>query len=104
MACRLPAWKRNFLITQRDRIAAQLTSIEDAIDKSISTGNISNYEFQDGEGKQKTTYRNINQLLEARDALELEYERILNRLCCRGVVNLGLNRYRYNNYTYPVYR
>lgn len=96
MPC-LPAWKKKLLIAKRDRLTTQLESIEIVIDNAIATGTISNYELDTGQGKQKVTYRNINELTKARSALELELARVMNKLCCRGVVNLGLRRYNGNN-------
>ena len=80
------------LIAQRDKVKTFLDAIDAAFLAGLTNANISSYEFDSGEGKQKTSYRNVNELMKARDALEIEYSRILNRLCGRGVVNFGLKR------------
>ncbi len=95
MSCpRIPTWKRRLLIARRDKLEEQLEAIENAIDEGISDSNISSYEFDSGDGKQKTSYRNLNEVLKARETLELEYNRVLNRLCGKGIINLNLTRHR----------
>jgi len=100
MTCNLPSWKRTMLIARRDKLKTQIENIETVIDKAITSGHLSGIEFDSGDGKEKSTYRNLNEIRKFQESLEYEYERVLNRLLCRGVVNLGLRRYRFSNNRY----
>ena len=90
---RLSSWRRTLLIARRDKLIAQIVALDLIVDKGIDRAHLSGIEFDSGEGRQKTTYRNLNEVLRAREDLETELNRVLNRLCCRGVVNMGLKRY-----------
>jgi hypothetical protein len=92
MAC-LPNWRKTLLIAKRDKLIAQITILDDVYTDALSTGKISSYKLNTGAGEQQTSYRNLNELKKALDALEIELARVFNKLCCRGVVNLGLRRY-----------
>jgi hypothetical protein len=100
MAC-LSAAKRAELIARRDKLITQIAAMDDAIDEGIDRAHLSSIEFDSGDGKEKSSYRNINEVIKARDALELELARVNNRLCGRGVVNMTLRRNRcYGNRRY----
>lgn len=91
MPC-LPAWKKSLLIARRDKLITQLTAIETAIDEGLTNANISSYEFDSGDGKQKTSYRNLNEVFKARETLELELERTYNQLRQVGLLNMSMRR------------
>ena len=93
MAC-LSTWKKTLLIAKRDKLIAQITILNDVYTDALATGKISSYKLNTGAGEQQTSYRNINEIKKALDDLETELSSVLNKLCCRGVVNLGLRRYR----------
>ncbi len=96
MVC-LPSWKRNRLKLRRDKLIAQIDALDITMDEAIASGKIVSYEFDSGEGKQKATYRSINELEKLRETLEARLARIFNELACRSVVNLNLNRYGRGN-------
>ena len=91
MAC-LSAWRRSMLITRRDNLTAQITSINTVIDAAILSGKVNSIEFDSGEGKQKTSYRSLNELQKMVDGLEIRLDQVLNALRGAGVVNMGLKR------------
>lgn len=96
MVC-LPSWKRKRLILRRDKLISQIDALDITMDEAITSGKFASYEFDSGEGKQKTTYRSINELEKLRETLEARLARVFNELSCRSVVNLNLNRYGRGN-------
>ena len=88
----LPPWKRTALQTQLLALRTQYTSLQDTITSAISSGHISEIEFDSGEGKQKTKYRSLKQLQAFSIILEGQIESLENRLNYKGLVNLNLNR------------
>ncbi len=94
----LAPWRKTQLQIRRDKLEKQIAALDVAIDQGVDRGHISNYEFDSGEGKHKTTYRNLNEVIKARDLMEAQLQRIYSQLSCRAVVNLNLRRYRHLNH------
>lgn len=91
MSC-LSQWKRTILQAQLVKLREQYTSLQDTIDKAITKGHLSNIEFDSGEGKQKSSYRSLNELQKYEKELEQRIESLENRLQCKGLINLNLSR------------
>jgi len=92
MAC-LPLWRITYLKNRRDKLTSQLTLMDTTIDSAITSGQFVSLSLDSGEGKEQSIYRSLPTLIKARDALENELNRIYNKLCGRGVVNMGLKRH-----------
>ena len=91
MSC-LPQWKRTQLQAKLIKLRAQSIAVEDVIDKAILSGNLSNIEFDSGEGKQKSGYRSLNELQKYSMTLDTRIEQLENRLLCKGLINIGMKR------------
>jgi chromosome segregation ATPase len=91
MAC-LSSTTRTVLKARLEKLTARLTALSDTIDKAIERGHLSGIEFDSGDGKEKSTYRNINEIRRYEKEIENEISRIEDRLNCAGLVNLRLVR------------
>jgi hypothetical protein len=91
MSC-LSATRRTALIARRDKLIAQIAAAETTLDNAIERGHLTSIEMDSGDGKEKSSYRNPEDLRKFINNLELSLERVLNTLACRGVVNFALRR------------
>ena len=89
----LPQWRITLYKKRRDALVAQLDELYNTILPALTSGKIKSYEFDSGEGKQKTSYASVTDLQKLIQLLESNLDRIYNKLACTGVVNLNLRRY-----------
>jgi hypothetical protein len=91
MTC-LPQWKITQLQNRLIKLREQSDRLETIIDNAIDSGVLSGIEFDSGEGKEKSTYRSLPQLQLYQKQLWQSIENLENRLQCKGLINVGLNR------------
>lgn len=78
----------------RDDIAAldlQIAALNEAIKNSSG---IESYKFDSGEGSQTTKYRSLTEMIDTRDCLNAERNRLCNILGGKGLANMRLRRFR----------
>jgi len=89
----LPQWRITLYKKRRDQLELMIDELYNTILPALTSGKIKSYEFDSGEGKQKTSYTSVVQLQKLIQLLESNLDRIYNKLACRAVVNLSLRRY-----------
>ena len=86
---------------RRDRIKKrieileiQLEHLEDALTNNVSAGggHVKEYSFNSGEGTQRTVYRRIDEVMDARDRVESQLERLYRIIGGRGIVSINVRR------------
>ncbi|MCK5127566.1 MAG: hypothetical protein KAR42_15020 [candidate division Zixibacteria bacterium] len=81
----------------RTRISASIAAKEAVLVSlyaaySAAATEIEEYRFDSGEGNQRVTYRNLNEIKTNIDALESEIDSLYRRLAGKGVINMNLRR------------
>lgn len=100
----------SYISERRARIARQLAAVQaqlnilyDAMLEMVATG-VQSYEFDSGEGKQRTTRRTFKDTQDLIDRLEAKEASLLNSKYSNGLVTIRLRRKKgggYNNNGYP---
>lgn len=87
-----------YIYLRRTRIARRLAATQAQIEKletimleMASTG-VSSYEFDSGEGKQRTTRRGIDEIKNMLDGLYATEDHYVNELYSMGIVSMRLRR------------
>lgn len=91
MSC-LPAWKKELLESRLAAKEVQLTLAYTSILESIPNSEVSEYEFDSGEGKQRVRRRAPDATLKLIEKLEKEIEFIYRQLNGYGLVNFKTRR------------
>ena len=91
MSC-IPSSVRTVLEARLVTLTARYTLLSATIDKAIESGHLSGIEWDSGEGKQKSSFRNLNEIRRYEKELENEISRIEDRLAGKGLVNMRLFR------------
>jgi hypothetical protein len=99
MSC-LTATRKAELIAQRDALIASIAILSQAITNGAATAHITSYEIDTGAGKQKVTYKNINEVIRAEKTLQAQLDRINTILEGKGVVDMDLRRKALGNNRY----
>lgn len=99
MAC-LPAYLREKYEADLVRVQSQISKIETVIESALENGEVEDYSFDSGEGKQRTKRRSLKELTEVLKDLESQESRILRKLYGRSLVNMNLRRKGYTRRGY----
>lgn len=79
------------LQTRLTRVQAALENLYSTFD-SLSGSTVKSYEFDSGEGRQKTTRQDISKIQDQIRELEATEDHIVNELNCMGLVSIRLRR------------
>lgn len=77
--------------TRLTHIQARLAVLNDAMDEMSATG-VSSYEFDSGEGRQRTTRRSLKEISDEILRLEAEEDHYSNELYNMGILSVKLRR------------
>jgi flagellar biosynthesis/type III secretory pathway protein FliH len=91
MSC-LSAERRAELEEQRDQLEAIITELNTAIIAGAKSAHMTSYELDTGAGKQKVTYKNINELHRAIKGFQNSLDRVNSMLDGTSVVDFQLRR------------
>ena len=83
--------RRQRLARRLAAVQAQIKQLETVMLKMAATG-ASSYEFDSGEGKQRTTRRSLDEIKKTLDGLYAAEDHYINELSCMGIVSLRLRR------------
>lgn len=83
--------RRQRLARRLAAVQAQIEKLETAMLEMAATG-VSSYEFDSGEGKQRTTRRSLDEIKKTLDGLYATEDHYVNELSCMGIVSLRLRR------------
>lgn len=83
--------RRQRLARRLAAVQAQIEKLETAMLEMAATG-VSSYEFDSGEGKQRTTRRGLDEIKKTLDGLYATEDHYVNELSCMGIVSLRLRR------------
>ena len=83
--------RRQRLARRLAAVQAQIEKLETVMLKMAATG-VSSYEFDSGEGKQRTTRRSLDEIKKTLDGLYATEDHYVNELSCMGIVSLRLRR------------
>jgi len=92
MSCCLSAETKAYYEAQKTTLANIIAEIEDAMLKGATRSYISSYELDTGAGKQKMTYKNINEMIKGLKDLTALYGWYCDKLSGVGVVDMTLRR------------
>jgi len=83
--------RRTIIINRLAKVQSQLSKLYDILDEMAETG-VASYEFDSGEGKQRTTRRTLKELQDWRERLEASEMSLLNSKYGNGLVSIRLRR------------
>lgn len=75
------------------RVQAALSALYSVLDEMSASG-VASYEFDSGEGKQRTTRRSLKEIQDQIERLEATEEHIINEMYNMGLVSIQLRRKR----------
>ena len=91
MSC-LTAAREAEITARRDQLVLIITELETAMLTGAATSYISNYELDTGAGKQKVTYKNINEMIKGLKELQALVDYYNSKLAGKGIINMNLTR------------
>lgn len=76
------------------QLALDIQAINDAITNRLSAGGgfVSGYEFDSGHGRQKMTYTRLSDMMQQRDLMESQLERLKRQLNGTGLHTITMRR------------
>ena len=83
--------RRQRLARRLAAVQAQIEQLETVMLEMASTG-VSSYEFDSGEGKQRTTRRSLDEIKKTLDGLYANEDHYVNELSGMGIVSIRLRR------------
>ena len=83
--------RKTRLQSQLSSVQAQIAALNTAITES-STSGVQSYEFDSGEGRQRTTRRSLSDMQDALSRLYASEEHLINELYNMGIVSIKLRR------------